>query len=267
MAEQNWAKLAEEIKKRRADQRLSQGDVARSADLSEATVRRIERQEVKDIQAATRVGLERALAWRDGTIDRILDGTVRPDDLTGLFMRSSGKIGGQMQIDVQEDGTETLTIAGPLTSVREDQVERLRRFGLQLAAGDSWSTYDGHPERFTRRPDGVVTREPVELRTQDGGAVVAVPARAPISRAVSGAADGNLGALRSGLGAGTGGLRAVGPDDYFGFERSLFGATAAAGVAAVLVGDLEHTPAVKEVRRLLREALGLLMEEQDRVDN
>lgn len=83
VAGQDWPKLAEEIKRRRREQRWSQAEVARRAGLSEATVRRIERLEVEDLQAATRTGLEVALAWRDGTVDRILDGTVTEEDLNG----------------------------------------------------------------------------------------------------------------------------------------------------------------------------------------
>lgn len=80
-AQLDWPALAAAVKARRKHLRLAQPDLA--AGPGEATVRRIERGEARDIRNATRVGLETSLGWSAGHVDRILTGRPEPTGVPG----------------------------------------------------------------------------------------------------------------------------------------------------------------------------------------
>lgn len=103
----DWAALAREVKARRDQQEMSQAEVADRGGPSEATIRRIERQEMKgELRANTKAQLELVLGWRTGNVDRILDGTVTAEDLSALSMRSgtAGRDGARIGASVSARG-------------------------------------------------------------------------------------------------------------------------------------------------------------------
>lgn len=71
----DWEALGAAVKARREQLRLPQ-DLINHGGPGEMTVRKIERGEVTAIRNKTKTQLERALAWPDGNVDRILDGTA-----------------------------------------------------------------------------------------------------------------------------------------------------------------------------------------------
>lgn len=73
--------LAEEIRKRRAALRMSQVDFAKASGLNQATVRRLEKGQVRELRSSTKSGVEVALQWLEGNVNRILDGTATPSEL------------------------------------------------------------------------------------------------------------------------------------------------------------------------------------------
>src|SRR5687768_13625047 len=93
--------LGAAIRARRDDMRMSQTDLASRSGVSEATVRRIESGGVGNLRNRTKTGLERALQWRKGNVDRILDGSVTEEDLNTqeIYVR----VGDQRRPDWNED--------------------------------------------------------------------------------------------------------------------------------------------------------------------
>lgn len=75
-----WARLADAVRERRKQKRLPM-DLSTHEGPSEITVRKIERGEPISIAPRTMTQLERALAWRHGSVDRILAGAVSVEDL------------------------------------------------------------------------------------------------------------------------------------------------------------------------------------------
>lgn len=71
--------LGQRIRARRAQTGMSQADVAAHGDLGEATIRRIEKGELKALRSRTKTSLEHALDWRPGTVVAVLTGTADPD--------------------------------------------------------------------------------------------------------------------------------------------------------------------------------------------
>jgi hypothetical protein len=82
------AALARHVKERRESLRWSQAEISAHGGPGEATVRRIERQEVTDIQPKTRERLELALGWPDGLVDKILAGEVTDDEVAKFTARA-----------------------------------------------------------------------------------------------------------------------------------------------------------------------------------
>jgi len=82
----NWARLAAEVRRRREKMRLPI-DLVNVGGPTEMTVRKIESGEPASIRPKTKVRLERALRWRDGLVDRILDGTVTDEELAEVEVR------------------------------------------------------------------------------------------------------------------------------------------------------------------------------------
>lgn len=84
--ELDWAELGRQVKARRLQQRLAQGDLASRGGPGEITVRKIERGEAR-LRGVTKSQLEHALGWSDGIVDRILDGTVTEEELRARAVR------------------------------------------------------------------------------------------------------------------------------------------------------------------------------------
>lgn len=87
----NWAQLATAVRARREALGLRQKDISTRRGPSYETVRLIERGEPGSYQPRTLVGLDRALAWKVGTTQAILNGTASADpqewvDQTVMFV-------------------------------------------------------------------------------------------------------------------------------------------------------------------------------------
>lgn len=141
---------------------------------SHQTVRNIERGLATTYRPATFVKLDRALAWRDGTVEKILAGTATDEDLGGVFLRATpgGAFGGgpfagsaygggaagaaegstphnrwefefgSLDLETDENGDPTLIGKGTIFVRDEAVVEVLRRFGRPVNLGDSVSFGD-----------------------------------------------------------------------------------------------------------------------------
>lgn len=86
----NWKTLATEVIRRRTQLQLRQTDVEKEGGPSAGTMRNIEQASRDSYAARTYVQLETALKWGDGVVRRILDGTVKPEELTEIVDRSPG---------------------------------------------------------------------------------------------------------------------------------------------------------------------------------
>lgn len=76
---EDWASLAEAIRRRRGELRLPQ-ELGNRGGPGEMTVRKIERGEPTGIRHRTKTQLERALQWPPGHVDQLLAGTAASDD-------------------------------------------------------------------------------------------------------------------------------------------------------------------------------------------
>lgn len=196
MAGQDWQRLADEVRKRRAEQRRPL-DLAPFGGPSEMTVRKIESGDAVSIRPQTRTRLEAALGWRDGTVDRILDGTVTDEDLTALALRAKnappimsfgGGGGAEMHVGHPRESSVTFVFIGSSPA-------RMDLPGLDhVSPGDSVTV----PGRITsdqgatwdmEHPDGGVTKwakHRWRLITQTvvtgGTAVAGVTAHAGVAR-------------------------------------------------------------------------------------
>lgn len=70
----SWEQLADEVRLRRKQLKLTQPDVAERGGLSVATVRAVETNRSGRLSRRLRRALERALEWQDGSVDAVLDG-------------------------------------------------------------------------------------------------------------------------------------------------------------------------------------------------
>lgn len=70
----NWEALAEAVKRRREELRLTQGDIQERGGPSTAKLREIENRRTEALSPSKRRDLERALRWTPGSIDVILAG-------------------------------------------------------------------------------------------------------------------------------------------------------------------------------------------------
>lgn len=71
----SWERLADEVRLRRKQLKLTQPDVAERGGLSVATVRAVETNRSGRLSRRLRRALERALEWQEGSIDAVLDGS------------------------------------------------------------------------------------------------------------------------------------------------------------------------------------------------
>ncbi len=72
----SWEQLADEVRLRRKQLKLTQTDVAERGGLSVATVRAVETNRSGRLSRRLRRALERAIEWQDGSVDAVLDGTA-----------------------------------------------------------------------------------------------------------------------------------------------------------------------------------------------
>ncbi|WP_204815294.1 helix-turn-helix domain-containing protein [Mycobacterium riyadhense] len=70
----SWERLADEVRLRRKQLKLTQLDVAERGGLSVATVRAVETNRSGRLSRRLRRALERALEWQDGSVDAVLTG-------------------------------------------------------------------------------------------------------------------------------------------------------------------------------------------------
>lgn len=70
----SWEQLADEVRLRRKQLKLTQPDVAERGGLSVATVRAVETNRSGRLSRRLRRALERALEWQDGSVDAVLEG-------------------------------------------------------------------------------------------------------------------------------------------------------------------------------------------------
>ncbi len=72
----SWEQLADEVRLRRKQLKLTQPDVAERAGMSVATVRAVETNRSGRLTRRLRRALERALEWQDGSVDAVLGGNA-----------------------------------------------------------------------------------------------------------------------------------------------------------------------------------------------
>ena len=94
----DWERLAIEVKRRRVERRRPV-DLSDFGGPSEMTVRKIESGEPVSIRPQSRVRLEYALEWRDGVVDRILDGTVTDEDLREVVAREKPAEAAELSVE------------------------------------------------------------------------------------------------------------------------------------------------------------------------
>lgn len=115
----DWARLGTEVKRRREQMNLGQSALGPS----DLTVRKIERGDGDGTRPQTLHQLERSLQWRDGTIAKILDGTVSDDELSSTVLYASARLGpapgglsasgDTAPADVADSMNGTVSVAGP----------------------------------------------------------------------------------------------------------------------------------------------------------
>jgi hypothetical protein len=88
----NWEALAAAARDRRTELGMRQQDVAKNGGPSHESVRQIEGALRDSYRRRTLVQLEQVLRWRQGTVDRILDGTAG-DDPAAWDVNHDGRAG------------------------------------------------------------------------------------------------------------------------------------------------------------------------------
>ena len=79
----DWQALARAVQQRRQHLRLTL-DLSSYGGPGEITMRKIERAEGASMRNSTKTGLETALRWPRGTVDRVLAGETTPQEATAL---------------------------------------------------------------------------------------------------------------------------------------------------------------------------------------
>jgi transcriptional regulator with XRE-family HTH domain len=92
----SWETLAKVVRERRKDLGLTQPQVAEVGGLSISLVRMIENNRSEGMRAAKKQGLERALRWKPGSVDAVLDGgsPTLQDSATEVVAEQSGSTAG-----------------------------------------------------------------------------------------------------------------------------------------------------------------------------
>lgn len=159
--EKNWAELGRQVKLRREQQGLGQGDLGPS----DLTVRKLEQGVGKDLRVKTLTQIERSLGWRDGTCEKILTGTAAPEDLTAVIFRS-GVTDAEPAHHVRSvhDSINTQDSVSPTVVLVSDLVGRLAREENRSPAADGAldALYRLLPELF-----GPATREAQQIASDE----------------------------------------------------------------------------------------------------
>lgn len=118
-------RLGAAVRERRAHLRLSQAELAAAAGISTAALSRIERDAAGQIRPSTRSGLEHALLWVDGLVDRILDGTATERELSttvarvGQAVETSAAMQFGGRLDTEMTATSAPAAPGPGATAAE----------------------------------------------------------------------------------------------------------------------------------------------------
>ena len=111
----SWEQLADEVKRRRKQLKLTQPDLAERGGLSVATVRAVETNRSGRLSHRLRRALERALQWQDGSIDAVLDGNA-PRTLKSA---SQAVIPPTVSAETARAAAERLAVAQRLLKMRQ----------------------------------------------------------------------------------------------------------------------------------------------------
>lgn len=126
-----WDELAAAVRRRRDLMKLRQSDLEARGGPSAGTVRNIEQASRESYSPRTFVQLEHALDWPDGVVDKILDGTATPSDVTEVVVRDPARERdfdpGSVRSFVDSAGVRHV---GNLT--RQERTEQLQRLGDEV---------------------------------------------------------------------------------------------------------------------------------------
>nr|WP_050674721.1 helix-turn-helix domain-containing protein [Mycobacterium marinum] len=115
----SWERLADEVRLRRKQLKLTQADVAERGGLSVATVRTVETNRSGRLSRRLRRALERALEWQDGSIDAVLDG----GQARTIGAASLGPAPPAVSADRARAAAERFTVAQRLVKMRQAFLE------------------------------------------------------------------------------------------------------------------------------------------------
>jgi transcriptional regulator with XRE-family HTH domain len=110
----SWEQLADEVRLRRKQLKLTQPDVAERGGLSVATVRAVETNRSGRLSRRLRRALERALEWQEGSVDAVLDGN-RPRVITAAAPAATPPPG---NVDTARVAAERFAVAQRLVTMR-----------------------------------------------------------------------------------------------------------------------------------------------------
>lgn len=111
----SWERLADEVRLRRKQLKLTQTDVAERGGLSVATVRAVETNRSGRLSRRLRRALERAIEWQDGSIDAVLDGGA-PRVITAP---GAGAATPPVSADTARAAAERFAVAQRLVTMRQ----------------------------------------------------------------------------------------------------------------------------------------------------
>lgn len=115
----SWEQLADEVRLRRKQLKLTQPDVAERGGLSVATVRAVETNRSGRLSRRLRRAMERALEWQQGSVDAVLDGQA-PRALTTTAAAAGAPV---PNADTAKAAAERLVVAQRLIKMRQAFLE------------------------------------------------------------------------------------------------------------------------------------------------
>jgi transcriptional regulator with XRE-family HTH domain len=111
----SWEQLADEVRLRRKQLKLTQPDVAERGGLSVATVRAVETNRSGRLTRRLRRALERALEWQEGSVDAVLDGN-RPRVISAAGPAATPP---PVNVDTARAAAERFAVAQRLVTMRQ----------------------------------------------------------------------------------------------------------------------------------------------------
>ncbi|SOJ57064.1 hypothetical protein MSIMFB_04542 [Mycobacterium simulans] len=115
----SWEQLADEVRLRRKQLKLTQPELAERGGLSVATVRAVETNRSGRLSRRLRRALERALEWQDGSVDAVLDGSP-PRTVTAP---GTGPAPPTVSADTARAAAERFAVAQRLVKMRQAFLE------------------------------------------------------------------------------------------------------------------------------------------------